>query len=189
MSKDKGNSGSNNNSSSGSDGYSNNSSNGNHTMQDIKEKINKVFIDSSVIVEALKGNEYAVAILKSVAEKEDIALMINPIIFSECTYIFMKYAYGSRSRSSYRLQDYKTNLARLFDLLNSFTMLDVNTSIVRVAQDYIQRLNMLPNDALILATCNYYGINTIISLDSDFIEPCRNVSIRLLDKLEEVKML
>lgn len=146
-----------------------------------RRSVSKAFIDSSVIVEALKGNDDAVAILKRIAERDDIMLMINPIVFSESTYIFIKYASLSRSKLN--------KLARFFDLLNSFIMLDLDSSMVRVAQDYIQRMNMLPNDALILATCTLSSIDLLISLDGDFREPCRSTGIRLIDTVEGVKRL
>lgn len=48
--------------------------------------MSRVFVDSSVIVEALKGNEKAIEILRDLKSK---VLVINPIVFSEVVYIFI----------------------------------------------------------------------------------------------------
>ena len=42
-----------------------------------------------------------------------------------------------------------------------------------LAEKYIKKLKLKPNDALILATCKHYGIRYLISLDEDFKEPCK----------------
>ncbi len=59
-----------------------------------------IFIDSSVIVESLKGNEKAVELLRSL---DGNPLAINPIVFSEVVYIFMKYAKEDYSEQGFRL--------------------------------------------------------------------------------------
>ena len=40
--------------------------------------------------------------------------------------------------------------------------------------------NLLPNDAIILATCKIHGITQLASHDSDFILPCAAEGIELL---------
>ena len=45
----------------------------------------------------------------------------------------------------------------------------------------------LPNDALILATCNIYDIKYLVSFDSDFREICDKEEIVLIDSVEKFK--
>jgi predicted nucleic acid-binding protein len=43
----------------------------------------------------------------------------------------------------------------------------------------MKKYGLLPNDALILATCKFYGIKHLISLDRDFEEPCVEEGLEL----------
>lgn len=45
--------------------------------------------------------------------------------------------------------------------------------------------NLLPNDALILAICQLHQIPAIASYDPDFITVCKNLSITLLQTVED----
>ena len=49
----------------------------------------------------------------------------------------------------------------------------------------MQQYNLLPNDALILATCLNSGIKTIASFDADFKEACQNEGILLVSDMAE----
>ena len=50
--------------------------------------MSRILVDSSVIIESLKGNEKALELFRSIKDDE---LAINPIVFSEVVYIFMRY--------------------------------------------------------------------------------------------------
>lgn len=117
--------------------------------------MSRILVDSSIIIESLKGNEKALKLLSSIKDNE---LAINPIVFSEVVYIFMRYG--------------KKDVSKVLELLGSFIMLDLTKEIVNIAEKYIVRFKLFPNDALILATCKYYGFS-VATLDSDF-EPCCN---------------
>ena len=52
----------------------------------------KVLIDSSVIIESLKGNEEAERILRElIRSKEKIVLYLNPFVFNEVIFISLLY--------------------------------------------------------------------------------------------------
>ncbi len=51
--------------------------------------------------------------------------------------------------------------------------------IVEEAPELMSKYNLLPNDAIILATCKLYGTK-LASHDSDFIIPCREENIELI---------
>jgi len=133
--------------------------------------MSRIFLDSSVLVESLKGNDSAVKIIEALKEK-DALLVINPIVFSEVTYLFTKYAGKSRIRE-------------LFSMLNSLAMFDVNAETVSIAEELMLNYNLLPNDALILATCKYYGIKYLASLDTDFEKVCEAEKINLINNPEK----
>ena len=56
---------------------------------------------------------------------------------------------------------------------------------VRERESY--RLN--PNDDLIFATCKYYQISYLVSLDGDFEEPCKGEEINLINTPERLKKI
>ncbi len=43
-----------------------------------------------------------------------------------------------------------------------------NWEILRLAAQIASQYNLLPNDAIIAASCKHYNINQILSFDSDF---------------------
>ena len=45
---------------------------------------------------------------------------------------------------------------------------------------FMDKYNLLPNDAIILATCKLHGIPNLVSHDSHFDEPCKAEGITLL---------
>jgi predicted nucleic acid-binding protein len=51
----------------------------------------------------------------------------------------------------------------------------------------MQKYNLLPNDALILATCKIYQIQQIASFDStDFEKACLGENIKLVQRIEDL---
>lgn len=46
---------------------------------------------------------------------------------------------------------------------------------------FMRMYNLLPNDALILATCKLQNISLFASLDSDFTIPCSSENIKLIN--------
>ncbi len=124
--------------------------------------MSRILVDSSVIIESFKNNEKALELFHSIMDDE---LAINPIVFSEVVYIFMRYG--------------KKNVNKVFELLNSFIILDLTGEIVKMAESFIVKYRLFPNDALILATCKYYGFS-IATLDSDFEVCCRSEGVELV---------
>ncbi len=124
--------------------------------------MSRILVDNSVIVKSLKGNEKALKLFRSIKDEE---LAINPIVFSEVVYIFMRYG--------------KKDVNKVLDLLNSFIMLDLTKEIVKIAENYIVRFKLFPNDSLILDICKYYGFSIAI-LDSDFEACCKSEGIEFI---------
>jgi predicted nucleic acid-binding protein len=60
--------------------------------------------------------------------------------------------------------DFLDRLHKLFELV---TLID-DTKNVKSVRDVAEKYRLLPNDALIAATCKHYGIKNIATFDSDF---------------------
>ncbi len=71
-------------------------------------------------------------------------------------------------------------------MLNSFKSLKINEEIENLMFHYMETYSLKPNDALILATCKYYGISYLISLDEDFVEPTTKEGIYLIRTKENL---
>jgi predicted nucleic acid-binding protein len=72
-------------------------------------------------------------------------------------------------------------------LLN-FTIIPVTEKILKIAKMVIKEYGLLPNDAIILATCKDYGVKYLISIDrEDFTIPCEKEGIVLIDSVEKLK--
>ena len=136
----------------------------------------KLFIDSSVIIEGLKGNQEALELVKLLLQtKLSITLHINSTVFSEVVY------------QLYYKQ--KFTLDSILNFISKPKILSEDKNVVEIAKKLIKIYKLKPNDALILATCKHHGIPYLISLDSDFIEPCEREGIVLINspaKLKEI---
>jgi len=135
----------------------------------------KFFLDSSFIVELLKGNKVAREINSLLIESEGILLFYNHIVLSEVIYQL----------------HFKRNLrlALIEEILNEFILLDLNQATKDLALRYIREYNLKPNDALILATCKHYNLPNLISLDSDFQVACKKEEIALINFAEELRKI
>ncbi len=129
----------------------------------------KFFLDSSFIVELLKGNKIAKGINSFLIKSKGTLFFYNHIVLSELVYQL----YFKRSFDLFLIEE----------ILKNFDLLELNRPIKDLALDYIKKYNLKPNDALILATCKYYGIPYLISLDEDFCEAC---GIFALPKCENI---
>ena len=71
--------------------------------------------------------------------------------------------------------------------LKNFNILPVTKEVLKITKGMIEMYGLLPNDALVLATCKYYGIKYLLSIDSDFPEPCQKEGITLINSAEKLK--
>ena len=136
-------------------------------------KIFEAVIDSSVIIEALKGNKIAVDLFLSLKQIVLKKIYINNIVWSEIVYqlVFKR--------------DFKKE--EIFEILNSFFFFVIDEEVLEKAQNFVCLYNLRPNDALILATCKHYRIKYLISIDrNDFAIPCEKEGIVLIDSAEKL---
>jgi len=129
---------------------------------------NKVFIDSSVLIEPLQNR-------KNVILNQTFACYINAIVVSEYLY---KYIGLQNLGSPRKVQtDKKISEALkpylITKTLEEFLFLELTSSVVSIAPVLMSQYNLLPNDAIILATCKFYGIKYLASHYRDYDVPCK----------------
>ena len=142
----------------------------------------KIFIDSSVLIEALKGNK--TDFYTKLITDNQYECCINDIVVSEYLYQLLGINGGASPlslKSSKLIPKIIAENISLAMILNDFTFLSGSNLIPVSTIDYMHRFNLLSNDAIILATCSIYGIKFLASHDSDFTEPCKELGILLLN--------
>jgi len=146
----------------------------------------KVFIDSSVLVEYMKGNstEFYEALLL----KNHEGLFINQVVFSEFVFYFIALKSGKSPLTVKMANEIPPTLSNQnpLELLPGIIHLEHNYEIARTSLGFMKKYNLLPNDALILATCKYYNINYIATLDADFLSPCSNLAITVIKAVGDI---
>lgn len=143
------------------------------------------FVDTNVIVEHLVGN---IDILK-IREMFDV-LYSNSVVFSESLMVYLRALTGKRpytlKHNPELVRTQRTELEDFLKFFEGFMELEINRSIEMLAVEYMAKYGLLPNDALILAACKFYGVKYLISFDSDFEEACSGEKIVLLSSFEEI---
>lgn len=139
----------------------------------------KIFMDTSFFVDFFRGKQEARAIYEQVVSEE---LYTSLNVLEETTYILMKLKASDLTGIKKHLdliKELKKNervYRDCFNLSTEFfyslrrwcvTVLSVTLSwdnVLEVMENY----HLLPNDALIAATCKHYGIRKIATFDPDF---------------------
>ncbi|NJE03993.1 type II toxin-antitoxin system VapC family toxin [Thermococcus sp. MV11] len=138
----------------------------------------EVFIDSSVLVGLHLGDERARELVERAIE-EGHTLLTNPIVFSETVYkVMFTLAIQDGLKGTYdltkHLNDYifvyekvKESLERLSGA-GFLKVAPITENTIKLAAELGKAHNLLPNDAIIVATCREHGIKLILTFDSDF---------------------
>lgn len=141
---------------------------------------NKVFLDSSILIEYRKGVK--TELLDLLLDKANLRLFISQTVASE--YLFYLLAiFGGKAPLTLKVnQEIGLTLqkAQPDSLVEKIQWLPDNDSLFPTAVQLMSQHNLLPNDALILALCKLHDITVIASYDPDFMEPCRHLNITLL---------
>ena len=132
----------------------------------------KVFFDSNVFLKHLAGVEDAKKLIDKV-EHGEWKGYINDIVISEVVYGYLRLALNV---SRYKLRKYIVKYTKrvkelleqdLYPLFTDFEHLPANIGIEDLIE-YMTKYKLLPNDALIVATCRAYNIENIATFDEDF---------------------
>src|SRR3982750_1582741 len=142
--------------------------------------INKVLVDSSLLIEAEKGN--FTDFLHDLYFDSSVQLCINDIIVSEFLFHFIGLQTGKapltikeKKQISKVIEVYNED-----ELLKNFEFLPSSNEIISIVPELMGKYNLLPNDAIILATCKINGIQFLASYDADFSVTCNEEEITLL---------
>lgn len=142
---------------------------------------NKIFVDSSILIEALKGNK--VDFYKKLISDINNDNVINETVVSEYLYFVLGFSGGASPRT---LKE-KQQISEIFSanenltfILTDFSFINGNFNTLTDVPKLMSKYNLLPNDAIILAACKIHNITKLASHDSDFILPCKAEGIELL---------
>ena len=133
----------------------------------------KVFVDTSVILAFLAGqDDRALEIVRRV-ERREIAGYINPLVIDEVIYGYLRLSTGLSARRIRKLlarrDERLVGMIRdeVQPILKLFTTLPLFAEPGEVA-GLIEEHGLMPADALIALTCRQYEISVIATLDEDF---------------------
>jgi len=140
-------------------------------------------VDSNVFIEALKGNPEAEKILTRLFHS-DARVFINDVVFSEVMYHFIRIRVGSYWEAKKNPETVAKTVGEFEEIVLPLLAIpdflevnyDVSTRALRLSKTY----GLLPNDSIILATAEYYGIDALVSLDGDFRRACEGEGIVLV---------
>ncbi|MCY7421983.1 MAG: PIN domain-containing protein [Chitinophagaceae bacterium] len=141
---------------------------------------NNLFIDTSVLIENVKGNKKG--FLLSLLQGKTLSCFINETVVSEFMFHFLKLN-GNASPQSSQSSGKIPLIIKLSDdyhLIRLFHFLPSDGSLTTLVPSLMATYNLLPNDAIILATCKIHGITKLASHDGDFTIPCQKEGIELL---------
>ncbi|MCK4476654.1 MAG: PIN domain-containing protein [Methanophagales archaeon] len=137
----------------------------------------KVVVDSSVLVKTLLENEKG--IILSLLENYELSSPSN--VLEETTYktIVLTISNLIDSNKFHKIKKAwekgigEPEIRKRIDILEDLTttiikVLYANEKILYLSKKISFEYKLLPNDALIAATCKYYGINKIATFDPDF---------------------
>lgn len=145
-----------------------------------------IFIDSSILVEFKKQSK--TDLLLHLLENPNLELVINSIVLSEYTFYLLAIEGEKAPRTIKERGEIQTILERdqPENFLSIFRVLASGNEIVPLYLRMMEKYNLLPNDALILACCKLHGINTLASYDvKDFEKACSIENIRLIQTVAD----
>ncbi len=148
----------------------------------------KIFIDSSVLIEFENGRRQE---LLEFLRTSNGDLFINSIVVSEYVYRLLgilaeksPMSLAESGKIGETLNKHETKL-----LLSRFEYLNISKLAMLQSIDFMRNYNLLPNDALILATCKLENIAILASYDADFTKACQKEGIKLIAKVEDLQGL
>ena len=142
--------------------------------------INDIFIDSSILIEYNKGAK--TKLLSSVLDNLKYKCYINETVLSEFLYHFLAKNSDASPKTLQRKKEISGVFAgsKQYTIIHLFEFLPTEKKLFNLVPDFMSKYNLLPNDAIILATCKIHGITQLASHDKDFEEACKAEDITLL---------
>ena len=138
---------------------------------------NRIFLDSSIFIEPLKGNK--VDFYEQLISDLTNELFINDIVISEYLYYILGFSSGvspTTLQQKKKIKDTLENESKIIKAISNFNFLSGNQSFLSEAPRLMSTYNLLPTDAIILATCKLHGTK-LASNDSRFMISCKSENI------------
>ena len=129
----------------------------------------KVFIDTNVIIELLRGKKGVISFFRKV-EDGYIEGLTNIVVFLETVHVYTILLTDEGPLNLKKKPDLLKSVdlspvLKIFEILKILPVKDIsNEEIARVVNEF----GLLPNDALIASTCKHHGIKKIATFDEDF---------------------
>ena len=146
----------------------------------------ELMLDSSILVEYVK--ERRIELLDRLLVIPNLKLYINSTVLSEYTFHWLATKGGKSPRSLQQSKQVKQLVTDVepINFLKLFTVLPSDTRIVPIYLNLMQTYNLLPNDALIIATAKLHSISAIASYDPDFMSACQGEGIQLVREVTDL---
>jgi len=114
--------------------------------------INECFIDSSVLIEYIKGTQTELLELLFASKTDNY---INHIVYSEFIYHFLSVMSGKSPLTLTKSSGISKILKKHkpIEFIHNFKILDMDEEIIDKSDYFMSKYNLLPNDSLIFATC------------------------------------
>lgn len=143
-----------------------------------------VFIDSSLLIENIKGNKKN--LLLRLLRDTNMNCCINETVISEFMFHFLKVNGNAAPQTSQSAGKIPSifNSSDDYSLIRLFHFIAGDVRLITMVPSFMAIYNLLPNDAIILATCKIHNITKLASHDTDFILPCQAEGIELLREEE-----
>lgn len=150
--------------------------------------INKIFIDSSVLIEYFKGSK--LELLEQLALVPNLKLQINETVISEVIYHIIGFS-SNISPVTLKRKEKISELLSSIDLngfLQNFDIIYSNIDIDHLIQ-LMSNGNYLPNDALILNCCLENEILFLATYDSDFNNQFIQSKLQIISSIEDMELI
>ena len=147
----------------------------------------RVFLDSSMLVEKAKGRKQK--LFDYLTANIDYELCISQIVLSEYTF-YLLIIEGGKAPLTLKRDGVITTIIEQHNpagFLDTLTFLEADAAIIPLYLRLMKDYNLLPNDALILATCKLHRVEQIASFDDDFAPACTGEGIRLIRSVEDLR--
>ncbi len=142
----------------------------------------KIFIDTSAFIRHFYGVDDAIKLLDFAVNENEAVTAQNVIeetffkllyleterIFGKTGKFVVKEKFRKHTKEYQKVRKYVREFL-IANIRNGIIgLLDINEKIIIDFVEIAFNYSLLPNDALIAATCKYHGIRKIITFDSDF---------------------
>ena len=137
----------------------------------------KCLIDTSILLKVILEGEldilrklsvYVLHIPVNVLEEASFKIIVSSVLdelnTEKCSFYRMKEEF-EKGKGKKLIVD---RLHLLNSIKDKLVVLELNEEIADISKEIIRKYHLLPNDALIAATCKHHGIRKIATFDPDF---------------------